>query len=107
MVGAIAYRPAPPRAGLAASGAPAAPIAGGPAEAGSVWADRVDFSGVAYRPPVQNIQPAQTYQAKSIIPFWAKAATFCAMWGIWGIPVALLGAVGFWAVEALGKAVKL
>jgi hypothetical protein len=100
MVGAIANRPMPQRAVLR-------PIqAGGPAsEARSVWADQTQFSAPIFQPPVVNPQAGRAYEAKSLIPFWAKAATFVGVWGFWGFPAALLGAVGFWAVEALGRAV--
>jgi len=101
MVGAIANRPIP-------QGAVVRSIqAGGPAsKSRSVWTDQAQFSSPPYRPPVVNPQTGRAYEAKSLIPFWAKAATFVGVWGFWGFPAALLGAVGFWAVEALGRSVS-
>ncbi len=82
--------PAPRRAVEAGKGGPALP------------ADQARFSAAAtYQVP--QAQPAQPVQAQGIIPGWVSIAAFAGLWGIWGFPAALLGAVGVWAVNKLAK----
>ncbi|MBM3268729.1 MAG: hypothetical protein FJZ01_13895 [Candidatus Sericytochromatia bacterium] len=80
-----------------------APPVGGPA----LPRDRAEFSPAAtYQPPFAAPQAQAPVQARSLIPGWVSVVGFVGMWGIWGFPAALLGAVGVWAVNKLAKAVS-